>query len=523
MNKMNQKTVSKFAFSGPVYMYFLVILRVVIGWHFLYEGVVKLSDPNWSSAGFLVESSWIFSGVFHRMATDPGILQVVDFLNTWGLILIGMGLFLGLFTRLSSIAGIVLLGIYYIANPPFISTGSAIAVEGHYLFVDKNLVELVALLVLTFFPTGKFLGLDHFIPQIRKRRSVMGPEEDGEKPLIQDVAPASSGRRELLKHLATLPVLGAFAYAYIKKRKWESFEEKRLMDYDTARPDATTGSTIKTFHFAGLKELKGTLPQGQIKDLKISRMILGGNLIGGWAHARDLIYVSKLVKAYHTDQKVFETFRLAETCGINTILTNPQLCRVINEYWNKEGGKIQFISDCAVNNNAMEGIMISIDGGAHACYVQGGIADQLVLDGKVDEIGKALDFIKQNNLPGGIGAHALQTIQECVRIGLKPDFWVKTLHHKQYWSAKPEEEFDNIWCKQPEQTIAFMNELEEPWIAYKILAAGAIHPNEGFPYAFSNGADFICVGMYDFQVVEDVNIALDVLSGDLKRVRPWKA
>jgi len=68
-----------------------------------------------------------------------------------------------------------------------------------------------------------------------------------------------------------------------------------------------------------------------------------------------------------------------------------------------------------------------------------------------------------------------------------------------------------------------MSDLEEPWIAFKILAAGAIHPEVGFKYAFESGADFICVGMYDFQVVEDANIALDVLAGDLNRTRPWRA
>ncbi|MBA7592229.1 hypothetical protein ES708_34407 [subsurface metagenome] len=147
----------------------------------------------------------------------------------------------------------------------------------------------------------------------------------------------------------------------------------------------------------------------------------------------------------------------------------------------------------------------------------------MVSEGKVEEIGKALDFIRQNGLPAGIGAHKLETVQECVKAGLKPDYWVKTLHHTNYWSAKPEEELDNIWCTNPVETIAFMNDLEEPWIAYKILAAGAIDPNEGFPYAFKNGADFICVGMYDFQIVDDVNIALEVLNGDLERKRPWQA
>ena len=68
-----------------------------------------------------------------------------------------------------------------------------------------------------------------------------------------------------------------------------------------------------------------------------------------------------------------------------------------------------------------------------------------------------------------------------------------------------------------------MKILKKPWIGFKILAAGAIHPDEGFRYAFEAGADFICVGMYDFQLVEDVNLAHDILSGDVPRKRPWRA
>jgi hypothetical protein len=68
-----------------------------------------------------------------------------------------------------------------------------------------------------------------------------------------------------------------------------------------------------------------------------------------------------------------------------------------------------------------------------------------------------------------------------------------------------------------------MGQLEEPWIGFKILAAGAIPPREGFRYALQSGADFLCVGMYDFQIVDDVNIALEELNGDLKRTRPWRA
>jgi len=105
-----------------------------------------------------------------------------------------------------------------------------------------------------------------------------------------------------------------------------------------------------------------------------------------------------------------------------------------------------------------------------------------------------------------------------------PDFWMKTLHHHGYWSARHSEWHDNMYCNNPEETIAFMRERPEPWIAFKVMAAGAIHPKDAFRYAFENGADFVCAGMYDFQMVEDVNIATGVLgSGVPGRARPWRA
>jgi hypothetical protein len=67
-----------------------------------------------------------------------------------------------------------------------------------------------------------------------------------------------------------------------------------------------------------------------------------------------------------------------------------------------------------------------------------------------------------------------------------------------------------------------MKEVEKPWIAYKILGAGAISPKEGFKYAFDSGADFTCVGMFDWQIVEDANFLTEALNGELKRTRPWR-
>ena len=332
----------------------------------------------------------------------------------------------------------------------------------------------------------------------------------------------------MLRGLSTLPVLGVFGLALHKQKQWESYEEKNLVD-------AVTGASAKTFNIASLKELKEKVPMAKIKDIPFSRIILGGNLLSGWAHSRDLIYVSQLVKAYHQKEKIFATLLLAEKCGINTLLTNPILCSLIDEYWKRGIGKIQFISDCAglnyddkgaspMNfNEYLDKVKRAIDTGAVACYIQGETADYYMKNGKPDAIAKVLDLIRKNGLLTGIGAHEIETVKACVDIGFTPDFWMKTLHHHNYWSAKNPEWHDNIFCHKPDETIAYMKTLPQPFIAFKVMAAGAILPADGFRYAFENGADFVCAGMYDFQMVEDVNIACDVLKSDLKREREWYA
>ncbi len=148
---------------------FLVTLRTLIGWHFLYEGLAKLANPDWSSAAFLLDSKGFLSGFFQSLTYKPSVLQTVDFLNEWGLVLIGLGLILGLFTRLSVFAGIVLLALYYLSHPPFPGLTFAVPSEGSYLIVNKTLIELGALLVLYVFPTN--IGLDAIIATLRKKKS----------------------------------------------------------------------------------------------------------------------------------------------------------------------------------------------------------------------------------------------------------------------------------------------------------------------------------------------------------------
>lgn len=141
----------------------LVILRMAIGWHFLYEGLIKVFNPGWSAAGYLLDSKGLFAGIFHTMAGNEAVMNAVDFMNAWGLTAIGLGLILGFLTNIASVAGILLLAFYYISHPALIGAEYIVPSEGNYFLVNKTLIELITLWALSLFPTGKWLGVDRFI------------------------------------------------------------------------------------------------------------------------------------------------------------------------------------------------------------------------------------------------------------------------------------------------------------------------------------------------------------------------
>ncbi|HEY3319384.1 MAG TPA: hypothetical protein VGP72_02770 [Planctomycetota bacterium] len=279
-----------------------------------------------------------------------------------------------------------------------------------------------------------------------------------------------------------------------------------------------------------------TLPTGKIGKLNVSRMLLGGNLLSHYTHSRDLKYVYSLAAHYNTEAKIIETLALAEQHGINTMsMHNPPIPIKCLMKYRKQGGKMQWIiCPTALIKPDMkeheEQVKELIDQGADAIYIWGVRSDPLTNEGKVDLIGKAVEVAKKYGVPCGVGCHDLKVVEECERTKVPCDFYIKTFHHHRYPSAPRKEdvkgaigECPGYWCKDPEKTIEVMKAVEKPWIAFKIMAAGAIPPQNAFKYVFENGADHALVGMFDFEIEGDVKILKSTVEAIKDRARPWRS
>jgi hypothetical protein len=277
---------------------------------------------------------------------------------------------------------------------------------------------------------------------------------------------------------------------------------------------------------------KTQMPMGKIGGQEFSRLMMGGNLIGGWTHSRDLEYVSTLARRYNTDAKIRETLELGEAHGINTINTwVMQENKALFEHW-KNGGKMKWISQVRLDaDGGYSQIHRAIDEGAAGVHITGDTAESLLGRGEFDKVGETLQLIRSKKRLAGVAAHDLRVIVECEKRGLDVDFYQKTFHSLDYFSAPRKDEtgplgsHDNSWCDDPLAVIEVMAKIRKPWIAFKILAAGALQSRAAFPFAFNSGADFILVGMFDWQVADDAALArrvVNIVRGpDTKRTRPW--
>jgi len=260
--------------------------------------------------------------------------------------------------------------------------------------------------------------------------------------------------------------------------------------------------------------------------------LLGGNLLTHFTHSRELRYVYNLCAHYNTDAKILETLALAEEHGINTLVihTVPRALSLLKEH-RRRGGKMKWI----ICPTAMPGtdeyaqmVKQLVDDGTEFIYLWGVQADKLAAQGNADLIARAVETIKDHEVPCGVGAHDLKVIELCEEKKIPADFYIKTFHHHHYKTApkpdeldKPYSEIPGYWCQNPQRTIEVMKNVQKPWIAFKVMAAGAIPPQSAFQYVFQNGADFSLAGMFDFEIETDVQIANKVLASIRTRERPW--
>jgi uncharacterized membrane protein YphA (DoxX/SURF4 family) len=417
------------------------LLNIAVGWHLLYEGMVKILDPGWTSAPYLINATGPLAEWFRSLAASPLLLATIDALNMFGLAIIGFCIMTGLFTRAAAAFGAVLIGLYYLAAPPVIPTGVGYASEGHYFLVNKNLIEVIVLILIAGIPPAWYYGLGHLMPAF-SRGWVKRPEVPKE---MNHTAPPSSpalDRRAFVKNMISIPVLGGFTFALAKQYGWNSFEESDL----ASRTDGATGPTIKVKDPVDLSQLKGPIAKGRLGDMEIGRMICGGNLISGFAHSRDLIYVSQFLKNYFTEKKVMDTFWLCEQCGINAtaVSARPEPIRILNEYW-KSGGKMKWIAPTYPSEKDLRtNIDFAVDNGAGAAMIMGNVGDEWARAGRFDLIGETLEYIRSKGIPAGLAGHELATIKGAEENSAGADFYMKTLHSRDYWSWKPEQEKDKL-------------------------------------------------------------------------------
>ena len=277
------------------------------------------------------------------------------------------------------------------------------------------------------------------------------------------------------------------------------------------------------------------MPHGEIAGQQFSRLILGGNLINHYTHSRDLDYVYDLAARYNTEEKILDTLELAEKHGISWLVADPLGCQpTLMKYRRERGGDIRWVMCPHADptkgiENYMEEAEQLVENGASALYVWGVRGDRLYRQDRIDLIKQCVAVHKGLGVPSGVGAHDLRVIEACEEYGVGADFYVKTFHHHDYPTApEPDEiegpysEIPGYWCRNPNRTAEVMEEVDKPWIAFKVMAAGAIPPKSAFPYVLNNGADHILAGMFDFEIAEDAKIAREAIA-QADRSRPWRS
>ncbi len=163
--------------NTPLHKGLIVFLRLCLGWTFLYAAIHQFADPTWSSAGFLAGTK-----TFHSILAPfgaPAVVPYTDVLVKWGHLLIGLSLISGLLVRVSSVFGIMLMLVYYMAHMdfPYIDNKLNYIVEFHIVYAG-------VLVYLNAVDAGTVWGLDAIAERIFP--ALAPHDHGGAKPAMGD-------------------------------------------------------------------------------------------------------------------------------------------------------------------------------------------------------------------------------------------------------------------------------------------------------------------------------------------------
>ena len=245
----------------------------------------------------------------------------------------------------------------------------------------------------------------------------------------------SENRRRLLKGMATLPFIGSLSIASAAFTGKSTLRDRGYLSDEA---------------LAALQEIKGVMPKGKLGKYEISRLVMGCNPMGGWSHSRDLRYVGTLSRNWHTPVKMKETWAVGEKAGLNLTNLVAQQYSVFNEYKKETGSKMLTMCQCSIGqpNDRLAPLKQAVQDGTDFIYIQGENTDGLAKTNALDALLQALEYTHSQGLLFGVGAHSLQTILESRKLGVKADFYYKTFHHDNYWSATPRERREEYPSRQ---------------------------------------------------------------------------
>ena len=433
---------------------FVAVLRLVIGWHFLYEGLWKLMQPEgWSCASYLNASQGPLAAIFTWMASQGWIVVVGDWAVMLGLVAIGLSLLSGVLSRVAALFGIALMTMFYCCQPPEPFAEAFSGADGRFFVLERNVLEALGLLLVASVPCWR-----GFV-------------------------------RTLLPGALALAVFGGCFFLQYRAGAFQKVE-------------AITSATVKVHEFTALAALKSPFAEkAKIGGVEISRLALGGDLIAGHAHARDLIWTDEFMLRYNSGATLPRTVRYCLHCGIDAVFAETPFLRPMLSAAKAVRGDLKFFANCADEKDAVKAAKF----GAKGVYMRPEIADALAQKGDASALRLFFADLKATGLAVGVGAEDVATVKFCVESGIAPDFWVLAYHSLDYPAATLKTRCNNIWCVDPVAAAAYMRTRPEPWVAIRGLAGGAIMPETAYKFAVDGGAAAVALDLLDYRIVETVN------------------